>query len=307
MIYRHRHISTIIPALFRKVDFTYHERERFETHDHDFIDLDLIKQGSKKVAILLHGLEGSANRHYMLSQAKNLSALGYDVIAMNFRSCSGEMNKTLSIYSSGNHKDLGAVIEHKCQDYQEINLIGFSMGANILLKYLADTQTNQINKAVAISAPLDLAGCAGRLDQGLSKLYQYDFLKTLHQKASYLQKKYPDSPLKDLKIKKLKTFADFDHFVTAPLEGYESATDYWTKASSLPVLNQIRVPTLIVNAQNDPILSRDCFPSHEIVKNDMVKFKYPKFGGHVGFIQKRVNEPNLMDQWSANFLLNKTL
>lgn len=304
MIYRHRHISTIIPALFRKVDFTYHERERFETYDGDFLDLDLVKINSKKVVILLHGLEGSANRHYILSQAQTLSNLGYDIIAMNFRSCSGEMNKTLSVYSSGNYKDLAAIIDEKCINYDEINLVGFSMGANILLKYLADTQTQKINKAVAISAPLDLAGCAARLDQGLSKLYQFDFLKTLHQKAKYLQQKYPDSPLKDLKIKKLKTFADFDHFVTAPLEGYESAADYWTKASSLPVLNQIKVPTLIVNAKNDPILSKKCFPYRNEIKNDFVKLKYPSFGGHVGFIQKRVNEPNLMDQWSADFLLN---
>jgi predicted alpha/beta-fold hydrolase len=314
-IYRSRHLSTILPAIYRKRLFDLasiptqddllagFERERVNTPDDDFFDIDCLKQQSKRVVILLHGLEGSSKQHYMLSQAYQFYALGFDIISVNFRTCSGEMSRTKKLYHSGDTDDLAFLIDKVKASYAEISLIGFSLGGNVLLKYLGETKTKTITSAAAFSAPLDLESCAYELEKGFSRIYCREFMSTLSRKAESIQKRFLDSEIKHVKARKLKSFLDYDEQVTAPLFGFKSAKDYWTRSSSRSFLKDIQVPTLIMSAKNDPFLGEACYPESSEIQNENLRFKYPQFGGHVGFTINKLSEPNLMDLEAKFFIL----
>jgi predicted alpha/beta-fold hydrolase len=278
------HWETIYPAFFRKIkNLPLVTRQRIETPDADFLDLDWMKQGANKVVIIQHGLEGSSTRPYVQGMAKCFYDNGFDVLAWNFRGCSGEINKTPRFYHSGATDDLDLVV-NRALDYEEIYLVGFSLGGNLTLKYLGEAKRNEkIKKAVVISVPLDLDKGVHALHTARGLIYEKRFIRNLkakvHQKASL----YPDT-LKTEDLALVKTLWDFDEYFTAPLHGFDGAVDYYRKCSAKFFLKGISIPTLIINAQNDPILSRESLDMNLTKDLSNVSMELTKHGGHVGFI-----------------------
>jgi uncharacterized protein len=278
------HLQTIYPALFRKV-ITFWKRVRITTPDDDFLDIDWLQQGSKKLVILSHGLEGNSHRPYINSMADIFFRNGYDVMAWNYRGCSEEINKQLRFYHSGATDDLDHVIRQASlqNNYQEINLIGFSLGGNITLKYLGEQNDNTLSllkKAVVFSVPLDLHASCIQISKLSNRIYANRFLRSLKQKVRRKAIAYPQLDIKPLSG--ITNLIDFDNRYTAPIHGFKDALDYYKKCSSIHFLSNIRIPALIVNAKNDPFLSEECFPTVK-GENPYIVLDYPENGGHCGF------------------------
>jgi len=298
-----------VPSLFRtKVECNY-QRERVETLDNDFFDVDWIRDGNESLVVLAHGLEGSAGQHYIRSQAAYFSERSFDIAAINFRSCSGEMNKTTRLYHTGDTRDFTYLLD-KIQDekkYKKIFLVGFSMGGNIILKYLGESgranKDSTIAGAATFSVPLDLACASIALAKGFNRLYSKHFMLTLTKKVDHIRKNHKVPALDKLKLRSLNTFIDFDEHVTAPLNGYKNARDYWRQASSKLYLKDIKVPALVVNAKNDPFLGDKCYPVKDEIGNELVELLYPEFGGHVGFIDKGLNDNTWMETKAYEFIM----
>ncbi len=297
------HAETIIPALFRKVQTAY-KRERITLADGDFIDLDWQKQGSKKVLVLFHGLEGSSQSQYILGFSKFFYGKGYDTCAVNFRSCSGEMNKLLRSYNSGVSDDIAEVLSHVSKNnlYDEMYLCGFSLGGNALLKYLGEQSSNLpnlIKKAATFSVPIDLAASSKVLANLSNKLYMQRFLNSLNAKMKQKSLMFPGTI--DVKgIEKIKTFSEWDSKFTARIHGYRDSADYYAQCNALQFLPKIAIPTILVNAKNDPFLSESCFAYNEAKSNPNFYFEAPNYGGHVGF---SISVPNGI-YWSENKCLD---
>lgn len=281
------HLSTIYPALFRKVVLAY-SRERIATPDQDFLDLDWSRVGSERLVLVLHGLEASSETPYVKGMIRQFNRQGWDGLALNFRSCSGEMNLRPRVYHSGETSDLQWVIRHieAQKQYRELALVGFSLGGNVLLKYLGEGHDypDLLKKAVAISAPVDLVGSALQIDKQLfNRLYRKRFMGYLNAKLQTKLKQYPG--LIQLPKGRLpRNFIEFDDWFTGPIHGFEGAMDYWTRASSKPFLHQIQHPTLLINAQDDSFLSDTCYPLEIARDHPCFYLETPAHGGHVGFV-----------------------
>jgi len=288
ILFRNGHTQSIYPSLFRHFDIRFYQRERIYTPDEDFLDLDWSPIGSNRLAIISHGLEGSSDRGYAVGMVKALNNNGWETLAWNFRSCSGEINWQLRSYHSGAIDDLELVINHALQNssYQTVALIGFSMGGNLTLVYLGKRQNeipSAIKKAVVFSTPCDLKGSAKQLEKWSNTIYMKRFLNLLHQKIKAKMKIMPDK-INDHNYDRIKNFRQFDDRYTAPIHGFVNAEDYWQKCSSKQFIPQINIPTLIVNAKNDPFLSESCYPIEEASMNANVTLEIPDHGGHVGFV-----------------------
>jgi predicted alpha/beta-fold hydrolase len=285
-VLKNGHAETIMPALFRKVQTAY-KRERITLADRDFMDLDWQKQGAKKVLVLFHGLEGSSQSQYIKGFSRFFYDKGYDTCAVNFRSCSGEMNKLLCSYNSGVSDDIAEVLNHISKNnlYEEMYLCGFSLGGNALLKYLGEQSTDvygKIKKAAAFSVPIDLAASSKVLANLSNKLYMQRFLNSLNAKMKQKSLMFPGTI--DVKgIEKIKTFGEWDSKFTAPIHGYKDSADYYAQCNALQFLPKIAVPTILINAKNDPFLSDSCFAYNEAKNSPNFYFEAPKYGGHVGF------------------------
>lgn len=278
------HLETIYPALFRKInDLPIPEKVRLNTPDHDFLDLDWYHNNNRKLVILQHGLEGNSTRPYMLGMAKAFYNSGYDICSWNFRGCSAEINRQPYFYHSGASHDLEVVINHFTKIYDDITLIGFSLGGNMTLKYLGEKRRPiQVKRAVVFSVPLDLDAGADNLSSRKCFLYERRFLKHLKSKIRRKAAIMPGK-LETTQIPKVKTIRDFDEYFTAPMNGFAGATEYYQKCSSKYFLDGIRIPTLIVNALNDPILTPESL-DHQLTKDlDHVFLETISVGGHVGF------------------------
>jgi len=229
-------------------------------------------------------LEGNSSRPYMLGMARGLILAGFDVLTWNFRGCSEELNRKVIFYHSGATYDLDTVVSHAQKNYQEVNLIGFSLGGNLSLKYLGEKKSSnpKLKKGVAISVPLDLAKSCDKISTGENIIYSKRFLSTLKEKVIRKSLAFPDELPVGL-LRKIKTLRDFDDLFTGPIHGFADAAEYYEVNSSLQFLDRITVPTLVLNAQNDPFLSDTCFPVRLAKKLDQVYFEFPKHGGHVGF------------------------
>lgn len=277
-----RHIETIYPALLRKVSDIVYQRERITTPDDDFLDLDWVRTGSKKAVIISHGLEGNTKRAYVKGMAKAFAKIGYDVLTWNYRGCSEEVNRQLRFYHSGATDDLDLIVRCAALQYDELFLIGFSLGGNLTLKYVGE-KANQLHpkvkKAVAFSVPIDLHSSCLQISQPINWIYTKRFLKSLEAKV--VAKSKIMAGINPSYLQQIKTLLDFDDYYTAPLHGFASALDYYHKCSSKQFLGTITIPTLLVNAQNDPFLSKECFVHGTV--NPLLKFETPKHGGHVGF------------------------
>ena len=288
LLFKNRHVNTIYSSLFRKTKPLSFKRKRIETLDDDFLDIDLIENASRKIVILCHGLEGSSDSKYIQATAKLLSLNGYSVAAMNYRFCSGEINRQLVTYHSGKTDDLHTVINFVLPNYDSIYLVGFSLGGNLILKYNGDglfSLSPKIKANVAISVPVDLKGSSISLKRCENVLYRWRFLRTLSKKMFLKHQQFPNE-LDLAPLKKIKTLTDFDDFFTSKINGFKDAEDYYSKASSKQFIHNISKPTLLINALDDPFLSESCFPISEAEENSNFFLMTPIYGGHVGFISK---------------------
>jgi predicted alpha/beta-fold hydrolase len=284
------HLETIYPALLRRVKTIPYTRERINTPDDDFLDLDWLNRGSKKLVIVSHGLEGNSLRPYVRGMAKALFAQGFDVIAWNYRGCGDEINRQLRFYHSGATDDLDVVLTHalKQERYTEIYLVGFSLGGNLTLKYLGERESHPfIKKAIIFSAPIHLSSSCEKISQPSNRIYAQRFLRSLKRKI--LEKDQIMPGLNTSLLPSIKSIKEFDEAYTAPLHGYASADEYYKRNSSIYFLSHIKVPTLIVNTKNDPFLSPLCFPVEEVKGHSFLTLEMPLRGGHVGFTQINMN------------------
>lgn len=286
--FRNGFVSTVYSGLIRNVSGLIQERERITLPDGDFLDLDWShsKTKSNKLIILLHGLEGNAQRPYMTGTAKLFNQNEIDAVCVNFRGCSGEDNLSFRSYHSGATEDLDAVIQHvlNTKAYDTIFLKGFSLGGNLTLKYLGEREhlPIQIKAAVAVSVPCDLYSSCKELHTLKNKSYHDKFKTDLKNKLLIKQKNHPDK-LSVKTIKSIKTLKDFDDIYTSKAHGFNDALDYYKQSSSLQFLPYIKVPTLIINALNDSFLAPECYPVKEAKNNANLHLEMPKHGGHVGF------------------------
>lgn len=301
-IFRSTHFNTIYKTLFLKQKINYN-RKRLDTPDNDFIDLDFSTVNSETAVIALHGLEGSSKSKYILSATQFLNNNNIDVVAVNFRGCSGEDNLHMHSYNSGKTDDLDTIINYiiiNC-NYKNLILLGYSMGGNIALKYLGEVKEKTIIKgSVAISVPCDLEGSSTALGKAHNYIYINRFLRTLKQKSLLKLQKYPNIVLDKNKIIKAKNFEDFDNAVTAPIFGFKNAKDYWKQCSSKQFIQHIKKPTLLINALDDTFLSDSCHPYQEAKNNEFFNFEASKYGGHVGFNSTFNPQKNL---WSEKRVL----
>ena len=296
------HLQTIIPSLFRRVSSNY-VRDRIDTPDDDFLDLDwsygnesrtrtaIEKEETvnKPLVILSHGLEGSSTSSYLAGMVHHLTQHGFDCLAWHYRSCSGEMNRQQRFYHIGETGDLHFVIEYALlEGYSEINLMGFSAGGNVTLKYLGESGKAlhpAIKKAVVFSVPVHLMGSARRLEQWDSLVYNYRFNRTLKrkvlEKAALMPGVFPTEA-----VTKARNVREFDNLFTAPMNGFRDVTDYYTQSSSLQFIPAIAIPTLMISARNDPFLSPECFPDALGRELANVWMEFPEQGGHCGFLSR---------------------
>ncbi|MDJ1482073.1 alpha/beta hydrolase [Cytophagaceae bacterium YF14B1] len=307
------HLQTIIPAVMRKVNGISYYRERITTPDEDFLDLDWAFAENKRkteptpLAIISHGLEGDSQRPYVTGMVRMLTSEGYDVLAWNYRSCSGEINRQRRFYHIGATDDLHTVVEYITQmkpEYTEIVLLGFSAGGNITLKYLGEQGALLapfIKKSVVFSVPLDVKTSSAKISKPQNFIYEQRFLRSLRKKilkkAEIMPQEIDIMPLQT--IRKLK---EFDDVYTAPLHGFKDAVDYYTRNSSKFFLQGIKVPTLIVNAINDPFLSPECFDQSLVTNLPNVWLQITQAGGHCGFMYQSLQNTFWSETRALSFL-----
>ncbi len=289
------HAQTLVANATRSLKGIHFQRERLETPDGDFVDLDFAyvnhyhrlwteSGNDAPIALAIHGLEGSARRGYMCELYRQLAAQGIRAVGLNFRSCSGEMNRTARMYHSGATYDVELAINWLANKFPDVPLalVGFSLGANVTLKYMGEGGEG-VKTAVSISPPFDLAAGSRVLENGFSQVYTTRLLTSLKHK---LRKQAPQ--LRQLinveAALNAKTFSQFDD-AWAPLYGFRDAADYYNQCSSRNFLAGIRKPTLILRALDDPFFSPDDIPTHLITKNPYIQAEFPQHGGHVAFVE----------------------
>lgn len=278
------HLQTIWPYYFRPRASLNLRQEQLELEDGDFLDLNWSRKQSGKPILLLHGLEGTVRSHYLSGLFSTLEKHGYRPVIMHFRGCGGRPNRLRRAYHSGDTGDLLPVINHIQSVVGEpvYAAVGFSLGANVLLKWLGETGAdNPLTKAVAVSVPFRLVDAANRLDRGLSRFYRNYLLKSL--RLTYLRKSRQTHLGLEVDVNKLDSFWDYDEAITAPLHGFESAEDYYTRSSSRAYLKQINTPTLIIHARDDPFMFADTAPDSDEL-SDSITLLLSQHGGHIGFV-----------------------
>ncbi len=289
------HVQTILPVLFRRPPALPSISERLELADGDFVDLDWMRAGNRRLVILTHGLEGCSRNGYIRGMAAAVQQAGWDAMAWNFRGCGEELNRLARFYHSGETKDLGALISHAAGQYQEIALVGFSLGGNVTLKYLGEASPHPaILGGVGISVPVDLASSARKLDRDrVNHIYLRRFLVSLVAKAEAKAAAFP-ADLDVIGARRIRSFQEFDDRYTAPLHGFRNAAHYWEESSARRYLDGITVPALLLNARNDPFLAPECFPFAEAERSALFTLEVPASGGHVGFLDLK----NRLQPWS---------
>ena len=285
---RSGHLQTVYPTLFRRVKHQPCRRERIFTPDEDFLDLDWFSVKSQTLVVLSHGLEGDSRRPYMTGMVRALNAAQMDALAWNFRGCSGEINRQPILYHNGATYDLDTVVQHAAASgcYQRIFLLGFSMGGNLTLLYAGEQGERMhplVKGAAAFSVPCELAHGSEAISHPACALYLKRFLRKLRGKVRAKMAQYPEL-LNDRGYHRIRNFQQFDDRYTAPLHKFASAEDYWNRCSCNRKLTQIRIPALLVNALDDPLLIRDCYPYALVRDNPWVTMETPRYGGHVGFM-----------------------
>jgi hypothetical protein len=284
-------LQTLYAALAVPRPAVLYRRERWDTPDGDFIDLDWAADGPddahKPLVVLFHGLEGSSRSHYALAFMAHATRRGLRGVVVSFRGCSGEPNRLARAYHSGDAPEIDWILRRLRSRNASAPLyaVGVSLGGNALLKWLGDSgqaATGIVDAAVAVSAPLDLMAAGDALGRGFNLVYTHNFLGTLKAKSLAKLEHFPG--LFDARaVRAAGTLREFDNIVTAPLHGFRDTDDYWTRASSKPGLRNVRVRTLVINAKNDPFLPAAALPGPSEV-SPAVTLEQPESGGHVGFV-----------------------
>jgi predicted alpha/beta-fold hydrolase len=283
------HAQTIFAALRRRPEIVY-RRQRIETPDGDFVDFDWLDvEGpagdATPVVVLFHGLEGNSSSHYALALMSELSTRGWRGVVPHFRGCSGEPNRLPRAYHSGDYTEVGWMLTtiRALVPFAPLFAVGVSLGGSALLNWLGREERRAsaiLTAAAGVSTPLDLAAAGIAIEIGLNRIYSRHFLGTLVPKALAMAKRFPDS-LDAAAIGRATSMYSFDEAVTAPLHGFAGANDYWSRASSKPWLGGIAVPTLVLNARNDPFIPASSLPTRS--DSRAVKLEQPEHGGHAGF------------------------
>jgi predicted alpha/beta-fold hydrolase len=283
-----RHVQTIYPYLFCRREAPSYRRERVELPDGDFVDIDWVDGPATAPAIVLfHGLEGSSRSPYATAILGAAASRGWRGAVPHWRGCSGEPNRLARAYHSGDYGDLEAMLAAVRERVGSAPLlaVGVSLGGNVLLNWLGrekEKSRTWLKAAAAVSAPIDLVAAGTALDRGLNRIYARNFLKTLVPRALEKLQRFPGLYSEE-KLRRVTTIRDFDDLVTAPLHGFAGVMDYWTRASSKPWLREIVLPTLVLNARNDPFVPGGSLPQASDVSTS-VTLDQPRTGGHVGFV-----------------------
>jgi predicted alpha/beta-fold hydrolase len=291
------HVQTILGKFRRPVFGIPLRRERIETPDGDFLDLDFAggEAASGPPVVVLHGLEGATSRGYMINTYRVLLEAGLRPIGLNFRGCSGEPNRTARAYHSGETEDVGLVLERLAARFGgPVGVVGYSLGGNVALKLAGergDAACDHVGAVVAVSVPFDLSAGSDRIGQGvMGRVYTRYFMRNLLRKVELkadLLREVCDTAA----IRRTRTIRQFDEAATAPLHGFASAADYYERSSSARFVAGIRVPTLILHSEDDPFLPPDRIPRREMEGNPSVTPVITRRGGHVGFIEGSIARP----------------
>ncbi len=281
-------------------------RERFRTPDDDFLDVDFAHPATDlseptPIVLLLHGLEGCSQSGYMLEAARLCTEAGFEAAAVNFRGRSGTPNRSARAYHAGETRDLAFLVDSLAERApgRPLAAIGFSLGGNVLLKFLgerggdAGSRGARLEAAVAVSAPFDLAASTGRMDSGMGRIYTRYFLRSLR---AGVRRKASSGPLSYDREAALeaRTLREFDEVVTAPLHGFRDAADYYEQSSSIRYLDSIRVPTLVIQAKDDPFHPFASDHEEALAANPWLHDGWVESGGHMGFVEGAV-------PWAARF------
>jgi uncharacterized protein len=282
------HAQTLYAAVLARSPRVRLRRERWDTPDGDFVDVDFLDGDTTAPWLhLFHGLEGSSNSPYARSLMAHARDRGWRGSVMHFRGCSGEMNRLPRAYHSGDTAEIDWVLRRVREAAGSARLcaVGVSLGGNALAKWLGESGEDArrvVESAAVVSAPLDLMAAGDALGKGFGLFYTRHFLSTLKRVALAKLERHPG--LYDAaRVRSARTLRDFDNVVTAPLHGFRDTDDYWTRASAKPWLARIAVPTLVLNARDDPFLPESALPTEREV-SPAVKLEFTPHGGHVGFV-----------------------
>ena len=305
--------QTVLARVLRSKAGPHFERERFDTPDGDFLDVDWGPDPGPEapIVLILHGLEGSSRRHYVRNVAGDLIRSGVRPVALNFRGCSGEPNRSLRLYHSGETEDPGWVLTQIRQRFptRRLGAIGFSLGGNVLLKLMGEREdggAGVLDAAVALSVPYDLAAGSALMEQSrMGRLYTAYFLHLLKKKVS--RKATLLAAVMDVQaVAAARTIWEFDDLVTAPLGGFRDAADYYAQCSSTDYLAGVRVPTLLIHSEDDPFLPPDAIPVETATSNPDVTLSLQRAGGHVGFLEGPPWSPSFWaDTYVVAFLADR--
>jgi predicted alpha/beta-fold hydrolase len=280
------HVQTIWGSKCRTTAPVDYRRERLELSDGDFVELDWAPVGSKTLVVIGHGLEGHSRRSYMQGMARACNRRGWDAVAFNYRGCGGSPNRKPGWYHSGLTADLDEVMRHcAARGHAALYLIGFSIGGNLVLKYLGERQWSfpaALKGAAAVSPPCDLAASAQALARRSNRLYMNYFLRQFHEKIRAKMAHMP-GVISDVDFESIRTFKQFDDRYTAPLNGFADAEDYWRRCGSLRFLDAIRTPVLVVCARNDPMVTDESLPINAARSSPVLHCEITRGGGHVGW------------------------
>jgi uncharacterized protein len=284
------HAQTIWPSRLRRPEIVL-RRERVEIADGDFWDFDWLAapaQPHAPLVVLFHGLESDAQSHYARAILAHLALIGWRGVVPHFRGCGGELNRLPRAYHSGDHEEVGAMlaaIRARVGRDVAMHAVGVSLGGSALLNWLGRAQgsaSSVLTAAAAVSAPLDLTAAGYAIGRGANRLYTHYFLRTLKPKALAMAARFPGT-LDAAKIRRVRSMWEFDEIVTSPLHGFTGADDYWSRASSMPWLRSVVLPTLVLNARNDPFIPASSLPRHDQVGR-AITLEQPRHGGHAGFL-----------------------
>ena len=284
--------QTIYPFLLRSLIIPAYQRERLELDDGDFIDIDWLDNPiDRPLVIMFHGLEGGSSSHYARSIMGLFQELGWRGAVVHFRGCSGTPNRLPRAYHAGDSEEIDRILHKVIEKNQShgssarLYVIGISLGGNALLKWLGEQgkkACHMIGGAATVSVPLDLVAAGKALDSGFNRFYTQHFLGTLKKKVLKKLDNFPGL-FDGVAVAECTTLYQFDNLVTAPLHGFSSTDEYWTLSSSKPWLKHIQVPTLVINARNDPFMPSSSLPAQTDVSCS-VSLEFPAEGGHVGFL-----------------------
>lgn len=287
------HLQTIVPARFMRAPFVQYRRERWDTHDGDFVDVDFATPepvaDQAPLLVMFHGLEGDSQSHYARSIMRWFADRGWRGLVVHFRGCSGEPNRLPRAYHSGDSDEGDWILHavHRRWPSAPLYAVGVSLGGNMLAKWAGEREQDAsfVTAAASIGSPLDLAAGGAALGRGVNMIYTRMFLTTLRSKALHKLQQFPHIARDDQYLRRLRAsrnLYEFDNEYTAPLHGFRDTEDYWDKASGKPWLKSVCIPHLVLNARNDPFVPASSLPRPQDV-SAAVELEQPEHGGHIGF------------------------